>query len=62
MPKSRIKRFLLASLSYLRVLIVAWMVGIANSINQESRFMDETNYRIEQQHEITDDEPFEELD
>ena len=61
MPKSRIKRFMIKLLAYLRIFMVAWMVGIANSIKQESRFMDDTNYRIEQTDEKTDDEPFEEL-
>lgn len=61
MPKSRLKRFLLKIGGYIKILCVAWMVGIANSIKQESRFMDETNYRIEQTDERTDDEPFEEL-
>lgn len=61
MPKSRIKRFFLAALGYLRVLAVAWMVGIANCIKQENRFMDETNYRIEVRQEQDDDEPFEDL-
>lgn len=61
MPKSRLKRFLIKLGAYLRIIMVAWMVGIANSIKQESRFMDDTNYRIEQSDEKTDDEPFEEL-
>ncbi|GAB5525666.1 MAG: hypothetical protein Roseis2KO_35380 [Roseivirga sp.] len=61
MPKSRIKRFLIKFGSYLRIFIVAWMVGIANSMKQESRFMDDTNYRIEQTDEKTNDDPFEEL-
>ena len=61
MPKSRIKRFFLAALGFMRLLIVAWMVGIANSIKQEAHFMDDTNYKIEWRDEQADDEPFEEL-
>lgn len=61
MPKSRLKRFFLATLSFTRLLIVAWMVGIANSIKQEAHFMDDTNYKIEWRDEQADDEPFEEL-
>ena len=45
----------------MRVLMMAWMIGIANSIKQESRPMDETNYKIEVVEEQEDDEPFEEL-
>lgn len=59
MPKSRIKRFFLAALGYLRILMVAWMVGIANSIKQEQRSMDDTNYKIEVQDKQSDDDPFE---
>ena len=62
MPKSRIKRLLIRFGQFLRVMMVAWMVGIANSINQEGRFMDETNYTVEWHDETADDEPFEELD
>ena len=40
-------------------MIVAYMVGIANSINQEQRPMDDTNYRIEWHDERADDDPFE---
>ena len=39
--------------------MVAWMVGIANSVKQESRFMDDTNYQIEIKEEQSDDDPFE---
>ncbi len=59
MPKSRIKRFFLAALGYMRILMVAWMVGIANSIKQEQRAMDDTNYKIEVQDKQADDDPFE---
>lgn len=59
MPKSRIKRFFLAALKYMRVLMVAYMVGIANSINQDHKFMDDTNYKIEVQDKQSDDDPFE---
>ena len=61
MPKSRIKRFFLAALGFLRLLIMAWMVGIANSIKQEQRSMDDTNYKIEWRSEETDDDPFKEI-
>jgi len=59
MPKSRVKRFFLAVLGYMRILIVAWMVGIANCVNQDHRFMDDTNYKIEVQDKQSDDDPFE---
>ncbi len=45
----------------MRILMVAWMIGIANSFKQEARFMDETHYKIEVVEEQEDDEPFEEL-
>ena len=59
MPKSRVKRFFLAFLKTLRIIIMAWMIGIANSMKQEARFMDETNYKIEVVHKVSDDDPFE---
>jgi len=59
MPKSKIKRFFLAFFSFMRILMVAWMVGIANSIKQEQRSMDDTNYKIEWRDEQADDDPFE---
>lgn len=62
MPKSRLKRFLIKFFSFLKVLAVAWMVGIANSIKQEQRSMDDTNYTVEWHDETLDDEPFDELD
>lgn len=34
------------------------MVGVANSIKQEDRFMDDTFYQIEVRDEQSDDEPF----
>jgi hypothetical protein len=40
------------------MLIVAYMVGMANSIKQEERFMDDTFYQIEVKDEQSDDEPF----
>lgn len=46
----------------MRIMMIAWMVGIANSMKQENRFMDETNYRVETRAEINDDDPFDDLD
>lgn len=57
MPKSKIHRWLLSGLSFLRVLFVAWMIGIANSINQEAKFMDDTHVKTELVEEQEDDEP-----
>lgn len=61
MPKSKIHRWFLSALSFMRVLFVAWMVGIANSINQEAKFMDDTNVKTELVEEQEDDEPLRRL-
>lgn len=37
------------------------MMGIANIVKDESRFMDESNYKIEVVEEQEDDEPLEEV-
>ncbi len=58
MPKSKIQRWLISTLSFLRVLFVAWMIGIANSINQEAKFMDDTHVKTELVEEQEDDEPW----
>lgn len=58
MPKSKIQRWLISALSFLRVLFVAWMIGIANSINQEAKFMDDTHVKTELVEEQEDDEPW----
>ena len=61
MPKSRVKRLFIYLMRSLRLLIVAYMMGIANIVKEESRFMDESNYKIEVVEEQEDDEPFEEI-
>ncbi|WP_323757854.1 hypothetical protein [Roseivirga sp.] len=61
MSKFKFQKLLLKTFAFFRVLIVAWMVGIANSVKQENRFMDDTNYQVEVNEEQSDDEPFEEL-
>jgi len=45
----------------MRVFFVAWMIGIANSINQEAKFMDDTHIKTELVEEMEDDEPFDVL-
>ncbi len=61
MPKSKIRRWLHSGLSLMRVFFVAWMIGIANSINQEAKFMDDTHIKTELVEEMEDDEPFDQL-
>lgn len=61
MPKSRVKRLFIYLMRSLRLLMVAYMMGIANIVKEESRFMDESNYKIEVTQEQEDDEPFEKL-
>lgn len=61
MSKFKFQKLILKTLAFFRVIIVAWMVGIANSVKQENRFMDDTNYQIEVKEEQSDDEPFEEV-
>lgn len=61
MPKSRVKRLFIYIMRLMRMAIVAYMMGIANIVKDESRFRDESNYKIEVTQEQEDDEPFEEL-
>ena len=59
MPRSRFHKWLLKLMSLLRVFIMAWMVGIANSIKQEGRFMEDTFIKTEIVEEQEDDDPLE---
>ena len=38
--------------------MMAYMVGIANIVNQETKFMDDTNDKIEVVEKEVDDDPF----
>ncbi|MBO3698646.1 hypothetical protein [Roseivirga sp. E12] len=58
MPKSRLKRFFTFLIRGLRTLMMAYMVGIANIVNQETKFMDDTNDKIEVVEKEADDDPF----
>ena len=60
MSKSKIRKWLSSLLAFMRVLFMAWMIGIANSVNQEGKFMDDTHIKTELLEEQEDDEPFEE--
>jgi len=62
MPKSRVERALIWLLRNLRIVIMAWMIGIANAFQQKAEFMDEPAFRIEQIEEMENGEPFEELE
>ena len=55
--KKNLKRFGL----FLRTLMLAYMVGIANIVKEETRYIDDSHIQNEYKHEITDDEPLEEL-
>lgn len=59
MPKSRVKRFFIFLIRGLRTFVMAYMVGIANIVNQEAKFMDDTNDKIEVVEKEVDDDPFE---
>ena len=59
MPRSKVYILFSRFLSFLRVLMVAYMVGVANGIKQESRFMEDTFVKTELVEEQEDDEPFE---
>jgi len=58
MSKSKLNRLLFRAFSFARMLMMAWMIGIANSINQEGKFMDDTHIKTELVEEQEDDEPF----
>lgn len=62
MPKSRVERALIWLLRNLRIVIMAWMIGIANAFQQKAEFMDEPAFRIEEIEEMENGEPFEELE
>ena len=61
MPKSKVKRLFIYLMRSLRLLIVAYMMGIANIVKEESRFLEDTHYKIEMVEEQEDDEPLEEI-
>lgn len=46
---------------FLRTLMLAYMVGVANIVKEETRFIDDSHIQNEYQHEATDDEPLEKL-
>ncbi len=58
MPKSRLKRFFTFLIRGIRTLMMAYMVGIANIVNQETKFMDDTNDKIEVVEKEADNDPF----
>ncbi|WP_139135261.1 hypothetical protein [Roseivirga sp. 4D4] len=58
MPKSRLRRFFTFLIKGVRTLMMAYMVGIANIVNQETKFMDDTNDKIEVVEREADDDPF----
>jgi|GEM_PF-946260 len=58
MPKSRLKRLFTFLIRGIRTLMMAYMVGIANIVNQETKFMDDTNDKIEVVEKEADDDPF----
>ena len=60
MPRSKVGLLFIKSLSFLRLLVVAYMVGIANIVKQESKFMEDTFVKTELVEEHEDDEPLEE--
>ncbi len=62
MPKSKAKRALIWLLRNMRIVIMAWMIGIANAFQQKAEFMDEPAFRIEQIEETENGEPFEDLE
>lgn len=59
MPKSKVRLLLIRFFSFLRMLAVAYMVGIANIVKQESKFMEDTFVKTELKEGQEDDEPFE---
>ena len=60
MPRSKVGLLFRKFLSFLRLLVVAYMVGIANIVKQESKFMEDTFVKTELVEEHEDDEPLEE--
>jgi hypothetical protein len=42
-----------------RACAMAYMIGISNIVNQESKFMDEPAHKIEVMEKEEDDDPFE---
>ena len=62
MPKSRVERAFIRLLRNLRIVIMAWMIGIANAFQHKAEFLDEPAYRIEQIEETENGEPFEAFD
>lgn len=59
MPKSKVRLLIIRFFSFLRMLAVAYMVGVANIVKQESKFMEDTFVKTELVEEQEDDEPLE---
>lgn len=59
MPRSLFKRLFSRLLAFIRVFLMAWMIGIANSVKQEGRFMEDTFIKTELMEEQEDDDSFE---
>ncbi len=55
------KKHLKRLFKFLRTLMLAYMVGIANIVKEETRYIDDSHIQNEYKHEATDDEPLEEL-
>jgi len=58
MPKSKLERLLIFLMRAFRACAMAYMLGISNIVNQESKFMDEPAHKIEVMEKEEDDDPF----
>lgn len=59
MPHKPQASFAKRVLAFLRMLMLAYMVGMANSIKHERNFMEDTFIKTELVEEQEDDDPFE---
>ncbi|MEO6686750.1 MAG: hypothetical protein ABIN24_12330 [Dyadobacter sp.] len=50
----KINKLLLAAIKWLRYFTIAYMLGFANVLNQETKTMDDTFHKIEQTSEDED--------
>jgi hypothetical protein len=62
MADSKFKRFFRKLVQLMKTMMLAYMVGLANIVKEETRFIEDTPTKIEYKHEVTDDEQIRDVD
>jgi len=59
---SKIKKLISRLFQLMRTAMLAYMVGIANIVKEETRFIEDTPTKIEYKQEVTDDEQIKDVE